>query len=93
MWASMDCRTSEQPRKSLDLTMTYAIRGSRIKLSLENLVDEDVRFEQQQAEIQGVTEAGRRVTHSTHRGRVTSLSISKDLGSRNPQEGRHEHEN
>jgi len=66
----------EQPRNSLDMTTSRRILGSRIKLSAENLLNEDVRFEQRQPAIAGVVAAGSRVTHSNHQGRSFSISIS-----------------
>ena len=67
----------EQPRQSLDLTATRPVGPSKLKLSLENLLNQDVRFEQ--SALRGKIQAGQRLVHSTHAGRGVSLSLSRDL--------------
>lgn len=69
----------EQPRASLDFTMSHALRGAKLKLSVENLLDSEVRFEQHQAAIEGVTAAKELLTHSARYGRSVSLSVSSGL--------------
>ncbi len=66
----------EQPRNSVDMTLGQRFGGSRIGSRLENILNDDVRFEQKQPYIPGVVAAGSRVTHTAHRGRSFSISIS-----------------
>ena len=61
----------EQPRASLDMTITRCSGGSRLKFSMENILDDDIRFEQE-----AVLEKTSKLTSHTHRGRSISLSIS-----------------
>jgi TonB-dependent receptor len=55
----------EQPFHSLDMMLSQRVKGARLKLAVENLLDEEVIFEQ--AEF---------VTHSSRRGTSASFSIS-----------------
>jgi outer membrane receptor protein involved in Fe transport len=59
----------EQPRHTLDATASYSIGGGRLKLSVENLLDEESLFTQ---EISGNTFTSRRYKS----GRSVSLSLS-----------------
>jgi hypothetical protein len=55
----------EQPRHNVDLTASHAIGGSRLKLSLENVLDTETRFEQ-----------GSQMTEAYNKGRTFSLALS-----------------
>lgn len=67
----------EEPRHSLDLTLTRAFRRSKIKLAVENVFDGQVRFDQRQpAGVPRGDAPASRVVYESHRGRVVSLSIS-----------------
>ncbi len=61
----------EQPRTSVDMTYSRRTGIGRLKLSLENLFDDDVRFEQK-----GIIEKTSKVTSRFRDGRSISLSIS-----------------
>ncbi len=61
----------EQPRTSIDMTYSRHMGIGRLKLSLENLLDDDVRFEQK-----GIIEKTSKVTSRSQQGRSISLSIS-----------------
>ena len=69
----------EEPRSVIDMTIAHNLRGAKLKLSLENLLDDEVRFEQKQAAVPGLTEAKSLLTHSSREGRSISLSISGGL--------------
>lgn len=67
----------EEPRHSLDLTLSRALRVAKVKLSIENLLDGEVRFDQKQpAGVPRGDAPASRVVYQSHRGRSVSLSIS-----------------
>ncbi len=59
----------EEPRQTLDLTMSHGLAGARLKVAVENLLDAETRFEQ-----------GSQITDRYDKGR--SLSVSLSYGSR-----------
>ncbi|HWN82983.1 MAG TPA: hypothetical protein VNM87_12870, partial [Candidatus Udaeobacter sp.] len=69
----------EQPRNSLDLVGSQTVGMFRFKMALENILDDDVVFEQEQPEVPGVAEEGSKVTHTSHIGRSLSLSVGLQL--------------
>jgi TonB-dependent receptor len=66
----------EQPRHSLDVTVSRSFRVVKAKLAIENLLDGEVRFEQKQPAIPRGDEPASRVVYRSRRGRSISLSIS-----------------
>jgi TonB-dependent receptor len=66
----------EQPRHSLDFTLSRGFRVIKAKLAIENLLDGEVRFEQKQPAIPRGDEPASRVVYRSRRGRSISLSIS-----------------
>jgi TonB-dependent receptor len=61
--------TYEQPRHTLDATASYTLRGAKLKLSVENLLDDETLFTQ---EIMGNSFT----SHRYKTGRNVSLSLS-----------------
>ena len=55
----------EEPRHNLDLTVSHGLAGARVKLALENILDEDNRFRQ-----------GDQITDRFEKGRGLALSLS-----------------
>jgi hypothetical protein len=55
----------EQPRNSLDLTVGYRIGGQKLKLAIDNLLNDEFLFQQKDG-----------VTHSSRRGVSVSLGFS-----------------
>ena len=55
----------EEPRQSLDLTASYALRGTRLKLSCENILNSDTRYKQ-----------GSQTTDFYEKGRSFTLALS-----------------
>lgn len=59
----------EEPRETLDLTMSHGLAGARLKIAMENILDAETRFEQ-----------GDQVTDLYDKGR--SFSVALSYGSR-----------
>jgi hypothetical protein len=66
----------EEPRHSLDFTLSRNSRRAKIKLAIENLLDGEVRLDQRQPAIPRGDEPRSRVVSVSRRGRSVSLSIS-----------------
>lgn len=61
----------ERPKHSLDMTMSRRVGNARLKLSIENILDSESRFEQR-----SVAGGQVGVTHRNTKGRSISLSLS-----------------
>jgi TonB-dependent receptor len=66
----------EESRNSLDLTVSKNYRLVKFKLAVENLLDDEVRFEQKQPSIPRGDAPASRLVYGSQRGRSVSLSIS-----------------
>lgn len=71
----------EEPRTNFDLSASQRIGSMKLKLAMENLLDDEVRFVQQQKEARNEdgsikVPAKKKVARSTDSGRAFSLSIS-----------------
>jgi TonB-dependent receptor len=61
----------EKPSHMLDMTVSHKLGGYKFKLSLENLLDDAVQFEQEQP-----SDGVGFITHRSKKGRSISLSVS-----------------